>query len=114
MTKSPCTWLLVAVCIVFVFFTQACSKEPAKEVATAENQASAKGGASTEPETTASSTDEEDSAKANLIAKKWTGDLDGMIQRRLIRVLTVNSKTGYFVDRGTQGGLNYEDFIMFE
>src|SRR5262245_13148493 len=115
MTKSPCTWLLVAVCIVFVFFTQACTKEPAKEAATAENQASAKGGASRAPETNDSSTDqEEDSAKANLIAKKWTGDLDGMIQRRLIRVLTVHSKTGYFVDRGTQRGLTYEAFQMFE
>ena len=26
----------------------------------------------------------------------WTGDLDGMIQRRVIRVLTVYSKTFYF------------------
>ncbi len=45
---------------------------------------------------------------------KWTGDLDGMIKRRLIRVLTVYSKTGYFVDRGTQRGLTYESFQLFE
>ena len=36
--------------------------------------------------------------------KPWTGDLDGMIERRVIRVLTVNSKTFYFHDKGTQRG----------
>ena len=30
------------------------------------------------------------------VQKPWTGDLDGMIERRVIRVLTVNSKTIYF------------------
>ena len=37
--------------------------------------------------------------------KPWTGDLDGMIERRVIRVLTVNSKTFYFVDKGVQRGI---------
>jgi membrane-bound lytic murein transglycosylase MltF len=37
-----------------------------------------------------------------------------MIQRRLIRVLVAYSKTHYFVDRGTQGGLTYEFGRMFE
>jgi hypothetical protein len=39
------------------------------------------------------------------IVGKWTGDLDGMIQRRVIRVLTTYSKTNYFVDQGIQRGL---------
>src|SRR5512138_1076642 len=30
--------------------------------------------------------------------KPWSGDLDGMIKRRVIRVLTVYSKTMYFLD----------------
>ncbi len=38
----------------------------------------------------------------------WTGDLDGMIKRREIRVLTAYSKTLYFVDRGVQRGLAYD------
>ncbi len=37
--------------------------------------------------------------------KPWTGDLDGMIERETIRVLTVYSKTFYFVDKGVQRGL---------
>jgi len=32
--------------------------------------------------------------------KPWKGDLDGMIERRLIRVLAVNSKTFYFQEPG--------------
>jgi membrane-bound lytic murein transglycosylase MltF len=46
--------------------------------------------------------------------KKFTGDLDGMIERRLIRILVTHSKTNYFVDRGTQLGLVYEAFRLFE
>ncbi|MNB87957.1 Membrane-bound lytic murein transglycosylase F precursor [compost metagenome] len=44
----------------------------------------------------------------------WTGDLDGMIDRRVIRVLTVYSKTFYFVDRGVQRGTTYDFFRVFE
>ena len=34
------------------------------------------------------------------VQKPWTGDLDGMIERRVIRVLTVNSKTHLFHRQG--------------
>jgi membrane-bound lytic murein transglycosylase MltF len=46
--------------------------------------------------------------------KPWTGDLDGMIKRRVIRVLTVNSKTLYFNDKGTQRGTVVDAFRLFE
>ena len=46
--------------------------------------------------------------------KPWTGDLDGMIERRVIRVLTVNSKTFYFNDRGTLRGTVVEYYRLFE
>jgi membrane-bound lytic murein transglycosylase MltF len=45
---------------------------------------------------------------------KWTGDLDGMVQRRFIRILTTYSKTQYFVDQGTQRGLVYDTATLFE
>jgi membrane-bound lytic murein transglycosylase MltF len=45
---------------------------------------------------------------------KWTGDLDGMIKRRMIRVLVVYSKTFYFVDKGTQRGITYDTFQKLE
>jgi membrane-bound lytic murein transglycosylase MltF len=46
--------------------------------------------------------------------KPWTGDLDGMIERGSIRVLTIYSKTFYFVDKGTQRGGTYDLFRLFE
>ena len=47
-------------------------------------------------------------------AKPWTGDLDGMIKRRGIRVLVPYSKTFYFVDRAVQRGLSYEVTRLLE
>ena len=47
-------------------------------------------------------------------AKPWTGDLDGMIKRRVIRVLVPYSKTYYFVDRAIQRGLTYDVTRLFE
>ena len=44
----------------------------------------------------------------------WTGDFDGMIERRVIRVLTTYSKVNYFVDRGVQRGLVHDAFRLFE
>ncbi|HWZ86312.1 MAG TPA: lytic transglycosylase F [Thermoanaerobaculia bacterium] len=46
--------------------------------------------------------------------KAWTGDLDGMIERRQIRVLVTYSKTHYFIDRFTQRGAAYDAFRLFE
>jgi membrane-bound lytic murein transglycosylase MltF len=48
------------------------------------------------------------------VTRPWTGDLDGMIERRLIRVLTVYSKTIYFIDRGTQRGTAHDAMKRFE
>ncbi len=48
------------------------------------------------------------------LQKPWTGDLDGMVERRLIRVLTVNSRTIYFVDRGVLRGTAVEYARLFE
>jgi len=53
-------------------------------------------------------------ALADITRQKFPGDLDGMIKRRLIRVLVTYSKTHYFVDKGTQRGLSYEVWRLFE
>jgi membrane-bound lytic murein transglycosylase MltF len=48
------------------------------------------------------------------IVKPYTGDFDGMVKRRVIRVLTVQSPIFYFVDRGREVGLIYEAIKTFE
>lgn len=52
--------------------------------------------------------------KLDEAAKPWTGDLDVMIERRAIRVLTVYSRTFFFVDKGTERGGTYDIFRLFE
>jgi membrane-bound lytic murein transglycosylase MltF len=48
------------------------------------------------------------------ITTKWTGDFDGMAERRLVRILTVYSKTLYFVDKGTPRGTAYDQGRLLE
>ena len=48
------------------------------------------------------------------ILTPWTGDLDGMVERRMIRVLTTYSKTQYFVHLGTPRGTAYDQGRLFE
>ncbi len=46
--------------------------------------------------------------------KPWTGDFDGMVKRRVIRILTPYSKTHYFVDKGQPRGIVYDAGQKFE
>jgi membrane-bound lytic murein transglycosylase MltF len=48
------------------------------------------------------------------IIKPWTGDLDGMVERRMIRVLTAYSRTQYFIDKGTPRGTAYDQGRLLE
>ena len=42
------------------------------------------------------------------IVEPFKGDLDGMVKRRLLRVLTVQNPVLYFVDKGREVGMTYE------
>lgn len=44
----------------------------------------------------------------------WSGDLDGMVERRVIRVLVPYSRTLYFLDGPEQRGIAYEMMRDFE
>ncbi|HMK64471.1 MAG TPA: lytic transglycosylase F, partial [Thermodesulfobacteriota bacterium] len=54
------------------------------------------------------------SVAKSALDKRWTDDIDGMVKRRVIRVLVPYSKTFYFNDRGRQQGLAYDTFRLFE
>jgi membrane-bound lytic murein transglycosylase MltF len=49
-----------------------------------------------------------------MLTRTWTGDLDGMIKRRAIRVLVPYNRTHYFIEKGQQHGLAYEMGKKFE
>jgi membrane-bound lytic murein transglycosylase MltF len=59
-------------------------------------------------------TDRQRELAISKLTSVWTGDLDGMIKRRRIRVATTYNKTHYFIDRGVQRGGVYEAFKLFE
>src|SRR5262249_28579077 len=44
----------------------------------------------------------------------WTGDLDGMMQRRYVRMLVTFSKTNYFLDKAEQHGMTYDAGKLLE
>jgi membrane-bound lytic murein transglycosylase MltF len=48
------------------------------------------------------------------LAEQWSGDYDGMVERRVIRVLVVPNKMLYFVDQGRHYGVNVDSFKEFE
>ncbi|MGH9969171.1 MAG: transglycosylase SLT domain-containing protein [Pyrinomonadaceae bacterium] len=49
-----------------------------------------------------------------VLAKRFTGDLDQMIERRVIRAGVTYNRTHYFVDKGVQRGASYEYLKLFE
>jgi membrane-bound lytic murein transglycosylase MltF len=49
-----------------------------------------------------------------LVSKPWKGDFDGMVKRRMVRILVPYSKTLYFIDKGLQRGTAYEAGVKLE
>src|SRR5262245_47476583 len=116
-TRSPDPMTMTHVKRTLLFLTiavalSACSSGP-QTPPSSEGTAS---GSSSKPPTDASADDgpAEETPETLAALRKWTGDLDGMIERRVIRVLTTYSKTTFFVDRGTQLGLTPDVFRLFE
>ena len=48
------------------------------------------------------------------LSEKWTGDLDGMIERGHIRALVPYNRTSYFIDGMKRSGITYEALNLFE
>ena len=53
-------------------------------------------------------------AEALLERATYRGDLDVMLRKGAVRVLTAYSKTDFFVDKGVSGGVTYEYMRAFE
>lgn len=49
-----------------------------------------------------------------MVDRQWTGDLDVLVEHRVIRVLTVYGLGRYFLDGPQEKGITYEWFKMFE
>ncbi len=53
-------------------------------------------------------------AARQVLDKPFTGDLDEMVARRVIRAGVAYSRTHYFIDKGVQRGLAYDSLKLFE
>jgi membrane-bound lytic murein transglycosylase MltF len=53
-------------------------------------------------------------ASRTLLETPFTGDLDAMVKRRLVRAGVVFNRTQYFIDKGVQRGISYESIKLFE
>ncbi|GAB5470866.1 MAG: lytic transglycosylase F [Rhodospirillales bacterium] len=53
-------------------------------------------------------------ALLNIALKPWTGDLDGMAKRGLIRALVVYDGLFYFLDGFQEKGVTFEEMTLFE
>jgi membrane-bound lytic murein transglycosylase MltF len=84
-------------------------KEPAQETAVADSTATAKTSApEATPEIPPASLTE------RLAREKFTGDLDAMIKRRVIRILMASDRTNLFFDGAQVRGIMAEVFAAFE
>ena len=87
--------------------TEATPAPAASETAPATAEAPA---AASEPTSTSTATA---ATVAPKLLAPWTGDFDGMVERRAIRVLVVSSKTYYYVENGQQRGATFESLAAF-
>ena len=113
---------LTAAAMLVVAVLSACSSESAKpqsgQGAPASSTASATPGSAPGASAQAPETPEDGAAPSDAVIADaltpWTGDLDGMVARRYIRVLVTLSKTNYYLDRGKQYGATYDAGKAFE
>jgi membrane-bound lytic murein transglycosylase MltF len=104
---------LTFLAILLLTLAAACSKSTTEPAATPQ-QPTAEPAKTEQPPPESAAGPEGQNVASETILRNWKGDLDGMIQRRFIRVLTAYSKTNYFVDKGTQRGLVADTAAMFE
>src|SRR5262245_59773352 len=114
MVRSPFRTAMRFAVLAAVLLLTSCGKEPDESSTAAKAPATPASGETAGVETPADALVEvpESAISAALLAN-WTGDLDGMIERRVIRVLTTYSKTMFFIDQGTPRGLVPDTFKLF-
>ncbi len=70
--------------------------------------------AAQEPNSTAAPAEEPDDPILAQALTPWTGDLDGILKRGLLRVAIPYGLTTYFMDGPDQRGLTYDSVVAFE
>ncbi len=111
MTGRPAPWRIVAV-LPLVALAAACGGP--QDAATSSNATAATADADAPIPATASPLDALPDAVRQQLDQPFTGDLDAMVKRRLIRAGVTFNRTHYFIDRGQERGITYEALKAFE
>ena len=75
---------------------------------------SALGAESAQPDPKAADSADAHARRLAVANQPWSGDFDGMIERRMIRVYVPYSRSLYFIDKGRERGLSVELIRDFE
>ena len=110
----PRTWLGAFAVVSLVYATSGCGGSPAKVPAGTPTTAAAPADAADAPLPPPSYEAALPAALREHLYEPFTGDLDQMAKRRIIRVGTTFNRTFYFVDNGVQRGAAYELGQAFE
>ena len=104
----------VCVSVSLILLASACSDSP--ETSKTGKVASTQESAATEDAlpTVPSPYDVLPGGARDLLDKPFTGDLDEMVKRRLVRAGVVSNRTQYFIEKGEQRGISYESLKLFE
>jgi membrane-bound lytic murein transglycosylase MltF len=105
--------LLTAIMLAAAFATACDRPAPSTDTARPQSAAAAPPQNAAPPAGNAADDDPGAPDEATML-HEWNGDLDGMVERRYIRVLCTFNRTNYFLDKAEQRGLTYEAGKLFE
>ena len=106
-------WIVRLSAVLLVITAVACSGEQSTAPAAGAPGAAAAGGDESIPATKSPYDSLPDSIQ-QVLDKPFTGDLDEMVKRRVIRVGVTYNRTHYFVDMGQERGITYESLKSFD
>ncbi len=107
-------FLLLSICAIAACGEPPAPTDPAKGAPATTAESAGEDGTEVETESALTTQQLLDELGIELLAQRWTGDLDGMVERRIIRVLTVYGLGRYFLDGPQEAGTVYEAFKEFE
>jgi membrane-bound lytic murein transglycosylase MltF len=106
-------WGAVVALLIFVCVATGCGERQAEAPAAAQVSPAADADADAPLPPPAYEADLPPSAQAAL-SSQFTGDLDEMVARRMVRIGAPYSRTFFFIDKGVQRGVSYELAKAFE
>jgi membrane-bound lytic murein transglycosylase MltF len=115
MKRCPLEWMGA---VVVAALAGACGRSPESGAPSAPMSPAATTPAATTPPAAQAPQAPPDEAPSDEVLARalapWHGDLDGMVERRYIRMLVTFSKTNYFLDKAEQHGATYDAGKLFE